>query len=155
MKRLLTLLVLAAITILVIACSGRSDEPEKINGVGPADIPVKYVDAQLKQDYKALTDLIAADMDFMNWDLNSPPKHPEYEVTSYSLTQWKLDENTYYYLMEYLNPAKADQLDSENFKIEKTDEGWKKDSYGETPGFEEIVSRLEETKTVLKELSSE
>ncbi|MEK5645947.1 hypothetical protein BK138_34480 [Paenibacillus rhizosphaerae] len=152
MKRFVTLLMVAVLVLVASACGGGGDQPEKINGMGPADIPLKYVNALIQRDDKTLTDLIAADTSYLLKPEN-PPQHPNYKVTTYDLIQWKFDDETYYYLMEYMNPARNNILDREDFKIIKTKEGWKKDDFGDTPDFDAIVSKLNKSKKVLKELN--
>ncbi|MEC0259329.1 hypothetical protein [Paenibacillus lautus] len=152
MKRWITLLMAGVLTLVVSACGG-GDSPEKINGMGPADIPLKYVNARVQGDDKTLGDLIASDTSHLGLKPKNPPQHPEYEVKTYELTQWKFDDNTYYYLMEFMNPARDNILDRQDFKIIKTKEGWKKEQYGETTDFDAIVSKLTESKKVLRELN--
>lgn len=152
MKRFVTLLMVAVLVLVASACGGGGDQPEKINGMDPADVPLKYVNALVQLDDKTLTDLIASDTSkFLHPE--NPPEHPDYKVTTYELTQWKFDDDTYYYLMEYMNPARNNILDREDFKIIKTKDGWKKDSFGETKDFDVIVSKLDKSKKVLKELN--
>lgn len=153
MKRFVTLLMVAVLVLVASACGGGGDQPQKINGIGPADIPLKYVNALVQRDVKTMSELIASDTSHMGWDLNQPPEHPDNKVANYELTQWKFDDSTYYYLMEFNNPLKENVLDREDFKIIKTEEGWKKDSYGDTPDFDVIVSKLNKSKKVLKELN--
>ncbi|MGN7170614.1 hypothetical protein ACTHSJ_32605 [Paenibacillus cellulositrophicus] len=153
MKRFVTLLMIAVFSLVVSACGGGGDQPEKINGVGPADIPLKFVNARVMGDKKSMAELIAEDISYLSWDLSQPPKHPEYKVTNYELTQWKFDDDTYYYLMQFINPARENILDREDFKIIKTKEGWKRESYDDTKNFDAIVSKLAKSKKVLKELN--
>lgn len=152
MKRFIVLLILAVLTLVVSACGGEK-QPEKINGLGPADIPLKYVNARVQGDDKTLGELIASDTSHLNLKPENPPRHPDFQVTTYGLTQWKFDDDTYYYLLEFMNPARDNILDREDFKIIKTQEGWKKDSYGDTKDFDAIVGKLDKSKKVLKELN--
>ncbi|MFS0728380.1 hypothetical protein [Paenibacillus sp. 1P07SE] len=145
--RIITILVMLSALLITSACG--SVAPEEINGLKPSDIPVLYTEANIRKDYEALNNLLEyREEDLLGLHEDESP----YQLETYGLTEWVFDDQTYYYLMEYLDPSQNDNLRVATFKIIRTEEGWKKERYGETPDFDVIVEKLNEN--MLRELSS-
>lgn len=151
MKRIGLLMMLFLMSLLAIACGSETSGGEVINGLKPSDVPVKYIQARIQHDAKTMNDLLFEKTEF---DPNAMPPKNNLQLQNYQLTEWKFDNVTYYYIMEYIDPENK-KLHKEDFRVIKTEDGWKKDDYGDTPNFEQIVSNLEKNKTILRELSAQ
>lgn len=150
MKRIGLFLVLLLFSLITTACgSGSVSVGETANGLKPSDIPVKYIQTDIQNDGDGMNELLAKKTKFYP---NAMPPKNNLQLQNYQLTEWKFDDDTYYYLIEYIDPQ-DNLLHKEDFRVIKTKDGWKKDSYGDTPNFEEIVSKLEKNKKVLRELN--
>lgn len=149
MKKITLLVLVVVLTLVSSACSSG---PEKINGLVPADIPVLFITAFIQGDEKKQVELIDADLSHMSLNPEQGPQNDN-QLDNYGLIEWKFDENTYYYKLEYFNPYRNNLRSFEKFKIIETEEGWKAEDYLDPTYFEEIVAKLEESKKVIRELS--
>ncbi|WP_134704942.1 hypothetical protein [Ammoniphilus sp. YIM 78166] len=151
MKRIGLLIMLFIMSLVTVACGGDNvSEGETVNGLKPSDIPVKYTQDVIQNDGDGMNNLLAKKTKFYP---NAMPPKNNIELQNYQLTEWKFDDDTYYYLIEYIDP-RDNLVHKEDFRVIRTQDGWKKDSYGDTPSFEEIVSKLEKNKKVLRELNA-
>ncbi len=152
MKRIGLLLILVIMSLAAVACSSETSGGVVIHGLKPSDIPVKYIQAKINKDYKTLNELLLEKEEDL-LELQEYEQKNDKVLEKYGLIQWAFDNDTYYYLLEYINPQ-DNLLHKEDFKIIKTQDGWKKDSYGDTANFQQIVSKLENNKKVLRELNA-
>lgn len=124
MKRLVFLLGITLILLLT-GCS-----PEVINGLSPRDIPVKSLEYKMSGNGEEYCKLIipehlesADDL----YDCSSKPTGNWKLGSEYRLTEFKANEDTYYYLLEYQGESNVvgPRDRKEYYKIVRTEDGWK------------------------------
>lgn len=110
--------------LLIIAAACGNNE---VDGKGPADVPVKWANAEVQKDQATRAKLLAE-----NDGIMSPDKGPENDKTieKYKLTEWKVNDDDYFYEITYLHPIK-NELKTERMEVIKTDSGWKRTEYGD------------------------
>lgn len=109
-------------------------EPESINGISARDVPMIKTEAVngkcsdwkvlktilIKEDYESLRDF------YSDKELGKCNESEEWEIPSnHRLTEYKANEDLYYYLLEYPSSTDLYNLQREFFKVIKTKEGWK------------------------------
>lgn len=135
-----------SIFVFIIAAACGSNEVHKVDGKGPADIPVKWANAEVQKDQATRAKLLVE-----NDGIMSPDKGPENDKTieKYKLTEWKVNDDDYFYEITYLHPIK-NELKTERMEVIKTDSGWKRKEYGDIYNFDKLVEDLKPE--VLREL---
>jgi hypothetical protein len=144
MRKLFSMMSISLFLIIAAACG--SNEANKIDGKGPADIPVKWANAEVQKDQATRANLLAENDGIMSSD-----KGPENDKTieKYKLTEWKASDDHYFYEITYQHPIQG-KLKTERMEVIKTDSGWKRTEYGDIYNFEKFVEDLEPK--VLREL---
>ncbi|MFP4854715.1 hypothetical protein, partial [Paraburkholderia sp. BR14264] len=74
-------------------------------------------------------------------------------IKRYNLTEWKVNDERYFYEVEFQDPTENDRVRTEKMEIVKTDSGWKRTKYGNVHDFDKLVMGLEPE--VLRELYDE
>ena len=123
------------ITSLVASCMAGGDKPDKINGITARDVPILAVEAKARKDGKTI-DKIFLDQnkqvlkDF--YDLTRGPhgENKDWKMPpNYRLVEYKANEDTYYYLIQYPDTRKIEgnrgEIITRHFKVIRTPEGWK------------------------------
>lgn len=142
MKKSILIIALLLISIVTAACGNN-----EINGQGPADIPVEWVNAHIQKDQSKMLSLL----DKKETALDSEDKADNKEtIQNYKLTEWKASDDRYFYEIVYENPTKNNKLETEQMEVIKTESGWKRTEYGEVYNFDKHVTDLKPK--VLKEL---
>jgi len=123
------------ITTIVASCMEGGDEPDKINGITARDVPILAVEAKARNDGKTLDQLILDEdkevlKDF--YDLTRGPhgENKDWKMPpNYRLVEYKANEDTYYYLIQYPDTRKIEgnrgEIITRHFKVIRTPEGWK------------------------------
>ena len=145
MKKLLYIFSLSFIVLIVAAC-GKNEVDES----GPADIPIKWANADTQRDESKLLSLL--DIKETALDANDKADNKK-NVKDYKLVEWKVNEDNYYYEITYENPIKENRLKTEKMEVIKTENGWKRTEFGDIYDFEKKVEDLKPV--VLRELHDE
>ncbi|MDT0163595.1 hypothetical protein [Bacillus sp. AG4(2022)] len=130
--------VLSIVFIVAAACGN--------NGQGPSDIPVEWVNAEVQKDQSKMLKLL---------NEKSKALDPEDKadndlvIETYKLTEWKANDDRYFYEVIYEHPEKG-RMVTERMEVINTDSGWKRTSYSDLRNFETLIGDLEPE--VLKEL---
>lgn len=124
MKRLVFLL---GITLILLTGCG----PEVINGLSPRDIPVKSLEYRKSGNGEEYCKFVVPeDMERADrlFDCSSKSKERWEIDPGYRLTEFKANEDTYYYLLEYRDESRIVGLKDQRefYKIIRTEDGWKK-----------------------------
>lgn len=130
--------------LLIIAAACGSNE---VNGKGPADIPVEWVNAEIQKNEPKMLDLLEKKSKAL--DVEDKAENKE-TIKQYKLTEWKANDEHYFYKIEYLDPTDNDRLRTDKMELIKTDSGWKRTKYGNINDFDKLVEDLKPT--VLREL---
>ncbi|HER2025532.1 hypothetical protein LCL90_22915 [Bacillus infantis] len=130
--------VLSVVVIVAAACSN--------NGQGPSNIPVEWVNAEVQRDESKMLQLL----DEKTIALEPEDKaNNDLVIETYKLTEWKANDNRYFYEVTYEHPEE-DRMVTERMEVINTDNGWKRTSYSDLRNFEVLTGDLEPE--VLKEL---
>ena len=141
MRKTLMAVGLLAVIIVAVACGSN-----EISGKTSADIPVEWVNAHIQKDQGKMVELLEKKETALD-----PEDKPDNDliVENYKLTEWKANDNRYFYEVEYEHPNDKG-IKIERMEVIKTDNGWKRTEYGSVYNFDELVKNLEPK--VLKEL---
>jgi len=133
--------------LLIIAAACGSNE---VNGKGPADIAVEWVNAQIQGDEPKMLKLL--DEKTKALDPEDKARNKE-TIKHYKLTEWKASDERYFYKIEYQDPTDNDRVKTEQMEVIKTDSGWKRTKYSDLYDFDKLVEDLKAK--VLRELHDE
>lgn len=133
--------------LLIVAAACGNNE---IDGKGPADIPVEWVNAQIQNDQSKMLDLLDEKTDALDPEEEARNKDT---IEHYKLTEWKANDERFFYKVEYQDPTENDRLSTEKLEVIKTDSGWKRTKYGNLVDFDKLVADLKPE--VLRELHDE
>lgn len=131
-------MVIALIMLALITACGDKEASDK----GPSHIPVKWANAVIQKDQSTMSDLLLKKSDSLNSD--QKPKNDK-TIKEYTLTEFKKDEKSYYYSLEYQDPE-SNQFKMENMEIVKTGKGWKKTQYLSLANFNKLVQDIKPKK---------
>lgn len=145
MKKLLYIFSISILVLIVAAC-GNNEGDE----TGPADIPIKWANADTQRDQSKLLSLL--DEKETALDANDKADNKK-NVKDYKLVEWKVNEDNYFYEITYENPIKKNRLKTEKMEVIKTENGWKRTEFGDIYDFEKKVEDLKPV--VLRELHNE
>lgn len=146
MRKFLFVMSMVLFMGIVAACG---NDAVDVDGKGPVDIPVEWANAEVQKDQATRAKLLVENDGTM-----SPDKGPQNENTieEYKLTEWKVDNDRYYYEITYKHPVE-NSLKTEQMEIVRTDNGWKRTKYGDMYNFDKLVEDLEPK--VIRELHDE
>ncbi|GIN41495.1 hypothetical protein [Heyndrickxia oleronia] len=145
MKKLLMFMSFSFLLIIVAGCGSN-----EVNGDGPADIPVEWVNAQIQNNQSKMLDLLDEKSEALDPEQKAERKET---IKRYKLTEWKVNDERYFYEVEFQDPTENDRVRTEKMEIVKTDSGWKRTKYGNVHDFDKLVMGLEPE--VLRELYDE
>lgn len=132
-------------TIFVTAACGS----EKVNGQGPSNIPVEWVNAHIQKDQGKMAELLEKEQSLIDPEDKADN---DSQVENYKLTEWKVDDDRYFYEIVYEHPEEG-RLKTDKMEVIQTDDGWKRSKYGEINDFDQLVANIEPK--VLKELHNQ
>jgi hypothetical protein len=144
MRKLFSMMSISLFLIIAAACG--SNEVHKVDGKGPADIPVEWANAMIQKDQAKRLELLEDKTDALDPEVG--PQNQE-KLEQYRLTEWKANDEKYFYKIEFYDPVK-DEMKTETMEIIKTDSGWKRTKFLNLNNFDSIVQDLESK--VIKEL---
>jgi len=126
---------------MLVACGSN-----KVDGKGPSEIPVEWVNAEVQRNGSKMLDLLDEKTNALDSDQKAESNTV---IENYKLTEWKASEDRYFYEVIYENPQKSGAT-TEQMEVVKTDEGWKRTSYSDLRNFDTLTQDLEPN--VLKEM---
>lgn len=132
-------------TIFVTAACGS----EKVNGQGPSNIPVEWVNAHIQKDQGKMAELLEKEQSLIDPEDKADN---DSQVENYKLTEWKVDDDRYFYEIVYEHPEEG-RLKTVKMEVIQTYDGWKRSKYGEINDFDQLVANIEPK--VLKELHNQ
>lgn len=145
MKKSFLIITFSILLIVAASCSNK-----EVSEKGPSYIPVDWVNAQIQNDQAKMLDLL--DEKTTALSANEKARNKE-TIEVYRLTEWKVNDNHYFYMIEYQDPTLNNRLKTEKLEVIKTDSGWKRTKYGNLVDFDKLVRGLKPE--VLKELFDE
>lgn len=131
-------MVIALMMLALITACGDKEASNK----GPSHIPVKWANAVIQKDQSTMSDLLLKKSDSLNSEQKSKN---DKTIKEYTLTEFKKDEKSYYYSLEYQDPE-SNQFKTENMEIVKTGKGWKKTQYLSLANFNKLVQDIKPKK---------
>lgn len=145
MRKLFSIMNVSFLLIIAAACGSN-----EVNGNESANIPVEWANADVQKDQSKKLDLLEKKETLLD-----PEDKPDNKNTikNYKLTQWKVNEDNYYYEITYENPTQNNKLKTEKMEVIRTDSGWKRTKYGDIYNFDKLVEDLKPE--VLRELHDE
>lgn len=144
MRKFLLMMSVSLLLLIAVACG--SKEEVTGNGEGPADIPVEWANAMIQKDQAKRLELLEDKTDALDSEVG--PQNQE-KLEQYRLTEWKANDEQYFYKIEFHDPVK-DKMKTETMEIIKTDSGWKRTKFLNLNNFDSIVQDLESK--VIREL---
>ncbi|MFU8692733.1 lipoprotein (plasmid) [Rossellomorea sp. FS2] len=141
MRNVFSPIVIVFCLLTLVACGSN-----KVEGKGPEDIPVEWVNAEVQKDGSKMLDLLKEKTNALNSDQKAENNTV---IESYKLTEWKASEDRYFYEVIYENPQTSGAT-TEQMEVVKTKEGWKRTSYSDLRNFDTLTQDLEPN--VLKEM---
>jgi predicted small lipoprotein YifL len=144
MKKLFLIMSLAL--VLVVTGCGNNE----VNGKGPEDIPVEWVNAKIQNDQAKMLHLLDQKTEALDPKTKSNSKD---EIKHFRLTEWKANDERYFYEIEYKNPTNNEKVETEKMEVIKTKNGWKRTKYSNLQSFDKLVQDLKPE--VLRELHDE
>lgn len=145
MKKLLYIFSISILVLIVAAC-GKKEVVES----GPADIPIKWVNAQIQNDQSEMIELLDKKTTALDQTQNAERKDT---IKKYTLTEWKATNENYFYKIEFQDPTDKNKLRTDKMEVIKTESGWKRTKYGNIVDFDRLVKDLKPK--VLRELHDE
>ena len=134
----------AGLTAVLLITSGCDDKAATEDG--PETVPVEWVIAEVQKDQATMLDLL---------DEKSKALDPEDEadndltIENYKLTEWKADDDRYFYEIVYEHPEKS-RMVTERMEVIQVEDGWKRTTYSDLSNFDTFVADLQPE--VLKEM---
>ncbi|MGX1195939.1 hypothetical protein [Metabacillus sp. SLBN-84] len=141
------LILLMGLTLLLATAGCGSNE---VNGKGPDDIPVDWVNAKIQNDQKMMLDLLDQKTEALDPEAE---KYSDEKIKQYRLTEWKASNERYFYEIEYKNPTNNEKVETEKLEVIKSEEGWKRTKYSNLQNFDKLVQDIKPE--VLRELHDE
>lgn len=135
------------LTLLLATAGCGSNE---VNGKGPDDIPVDWVNAKIQNDQKMMLDLLDQKTEALDPEAE---KYSDEKIKQYRLTEWKASNERYFYEIEYKNPTNNEKVETEKLEVIKSEEGWKRTKYSNLQNFDKLVQDIKPE--VLRELHDE
>ncbi|MEC2054215.1 hypothetical protein I6J18_00295 (plasmid) [Peribacillus psychrosaccharolyticus] len=145
MKKLLYIFSISFLVLITAAC-GKNEVDES----GPADIPIKWVNAQIQNDQSKMVELLDKKTTALDQNQNAERKDT---IKKYTLTEWKATNENYFYKIEFQDPTDKEKLRTDKMEVIKTESGWKRTKYGNIVDFDRLVEDLKPK--VLRELHDE
>lgn len=138
MKNVFSPVVIVFCLLTLVACGSN-----KVEGKGPEDIPVEWVNAHVQKDQEKMTALLDKEQSLLDSKKSS---ENDLEIKDYKLTEWKVNDDNYFYEIVYTDPE-SEEVKTDRMKIIKTEDGWKRAKYGQVKDFEKLTADLK-VKTV-------
>lgn len=144
MKKVIFAAGLTAVLLITSACGDKA-----ANGNGPETVPVEWVNAHIQKDQGTMVELLDKEQSALDPEDEADN---DLKVENYQLTEWKADNDRYFYEIKYEHPEE-NRMKTDRMEVVQTNDGWKRAKYGDISDFDELVSSLEPK--VLEELHNQ
>jgi hypothetical protein len=145
MKKLFLIMGLSILLVVGAGCGSK-----EVNGESSEDVPVHWVNAKIQNDQAKMLHLLDQKTEALDPETKS---NSEDEIKHFRLTEWKANDERYFYEIEYKNPTNNDKVETEKMEVIKTKDGWKRTKYSNLQRFDKLVQDLKPE--VLRELHDE
>lgn len=144
MKKVIFAAGLTAVLLITSACGDKAASDD-----GPETVPVEWVNAHIQKDQGTMVELLDKEQSALDPEDEADN---DLKVENYQLTEWKADNDRYFYEIKYEHPEE-NRMKTDRMEVVQTNDGWKRAKYGDISDFDELVSSLEPK--VLEELHNQ